>query len=415
MIQSDIPEEKGCSSAAPDNDVSKFVHAEAVEETVSPTIAAESAGHEGTTAKEDVPDASARDSVEKSASAESPKIEANTSDLSDEWNLVVVPASEGEPSIVPEKDQVSAANIPQEQVTAALLEAAKKASSGSDAETPQVVGIGVDGKPVAIADFQELQRLQEEGALKGVVEVQDGTMNMLRKGAVAALGGSMVGLGLVMIPLPVPLGVVVASSGMAMLASEFDSAREMNDKIMATTKRHWEPLRDKVIQNIEEMGGEGRPTNIEQKNEEKPGARKEEVVVGGEGTSDGIIIPILTSEEQRREEELAKQRAKAMRPPNFMDQMRLGTGRFLARHFVPLLKREKEGSDVSSIPGADITVQSDMETSSDIDQIEEAGAVETKSSGLAQASEEREREEEILSQPVAAQAKDENVNLAGSL
>jgi len=225
----------------------------------------------------------------------------------------------------------------------------------------------------------------------------------------------MVGLGLVMIPLPVPLGVVVASSGMAMLASEFDSAREMNDKIMATTKRHWEPLRDKVIQNIEEMGGEGRPTNIEQKNEEKPGARKEEVVVGGEGTSDGIIIPILTSEEQRREEELAKQRAKAMRPPNFMDQMRLGTGRFLARHFVPLLKREKEGSDVSSIPGADITVQSDMETSSDIDQIEEAGAVETKSSGLAQASEEREREEEILSQPVAAQAKDENVNLAGSL
>jgi hypothetical protein len=51
-----------------------------------------------------------------------------------------------------------------------------------------------------------------------------------RKTGVAVAGGTMVGVGLIMIPLPTPFGCVVAGSGMAVLGTEFPAAQRALDR-----------------------------------------------------------------------------------------------------------------------------------------------------------------------------------------
>ncbi|KAI2499736.1 hypothetical protein MHU86_14748 [Fragilaria crotonensis] len=51
-----------------------------------------------------------------------------------------------------------------------------------------------------------------------------------RKTGVAVAGGTMVGVGLIMIPLPTPFGCVVAGSGMAVLGTEFPAAQRVLDR-----------------------------------------------------------------------------------------------------------------------------------------------------------------------------------------
>mmetsp|Transcript_18319 Transcript_18319/g.25830 ORF Transcript_18319/g.25830 Transcript_18319/m.25830 type:complete len:272 (-) Transcript_18319:251-1066(-) len=55
-------------------------------------------------------------------------------------------------------------------------------------------------------------------------------IDMARKAGVAVGGGAMVGLGLVMIPLPTPFGCVVAGAGMGVLAKEFPAAQQVIDQ-----------------------------------------------------------------------------------------------------------------------------------------------------------------------------------------
>lgn len=50
-----------------------------------------------------------------------------------------------------------------------------------------------------------------------------------RKAGVAVAGGAMVGIGVVMIPLPTPFGFVVAGAGMAVLGTEFPAAQKALD------------------------------------------------------------------------------------------------------------------------------------------------------------------------------------------
>jgi Putative transmembrane protein (PGPGW) len=52
----------------------------------------------------------------------------------------------------------------------------------------------------------------------------------VRKTGVAVAGGTMVGVGLIMIPLPTPFGCVVAGSGMAVLGTEFPAAQRVLDR-----------------------------------------------------------------------------------------------------------------------------------------------------------------------------------------
>ena len=54
-----------------------------------------------------------------------------------------------------------------------------------------------------------------------------GPENWFRKTSVAVAGGTMVGVGLVMIPLPTPFGAVIAASGMSVLGTEFPAAQRV--------------------------------------------------------------------------------------------------------------------------------------------------------------------------------------------
>jgi hypothetical protein len=52
----------------------------------------------------------------------------------------------------------------------------------------------------------------------------------LKKAGVAVSGGAMVGVGLIMIPLPTPCGALVAGAGMAVLGTEFPQAQRVLDR-----------------------------------------------------------------------------------------------------------------------------------------------------------------------------------------
>ena len=77
--------------------------------------------------------------------------------------------------------------------------------------------------------------------------------NLIKKGAVAVAGGTMVGVGLVMIPLPTPFGAVIAGSGMAVLGTEFEAVQQTNQRMVNT-----------MIQAIEEQQDQDENNNQEQ-------------------------------------------------------------------------------------------------------------------------------------------------------
>jgi len=58
--------------------------------------------------------------------------------------------------------------------------------------------------------------------------------SFVRKTATAVAGGAIVGIGLVMIPLPTPCGAVVAGCGMAVLGTEFPAAKRVLGKACNT-------------------------------------------------------------------------------------------------------------------------------------------------------------------------------------
>mmetsp|Transcript_20149 Transcript_20149/g.30653 ORF Transcript_20149/g.30653 Transcript_20149/m.30653 type:complete len:401 (+) Transcript_20149:180-1382(+) len=60
-------------------------------------------------------------------------------------------------------------------------------------------------------------------------------MDIARKAAVGVVGGTMTAVGLVMIPLPTPFGAVIATSGIAVLGTEFEQAHVVNQRMMDAT------------------------------------------------------------------------------------------------------------------------------------------------------------------------------------
>ncbi len=78
-------------------------------------------------------------------------------------------------------------------------------------------------------------------------------MKIIRKGAVAAVGGTMVGVGLIMIPLPTPFGAVIASSGMVVLGTEFEGAKEMHERIIVMSKETVKNAKAHIVRTIESM------------------------------------------------------------------------------------------------------------------------------------------------------------------
>ena len=58
----------------------------------------------------------------------------------------------------------------------------------------------------------------------------------VRKAGVAVVGGTTVAVGIVLIPLPGP-GTLIAAGGLAILATEFDSAQRRLDQIKDGVRR----------------------------------------------------------------------------------------------------------------------------------------------------------------------------------
>jgi Putative transmembrane protein (PGPGW) len=74
-----------------------------------------------------------------------------------------------------------------------------------------------------------------------------------RKTGVAVAGGTMVGVGLIMIPLPTPFGCVVAGSGMAVLGTEFPAVQRVLDR---TCKKVADAIEDSSRDDTKDEGEE---------------------------------------------------------------------------------------------------------------------------------------------------------------
>ena len=231
---------------------------------------------------------------------------------------------------------------------------------------------------------------------KDAGEQKTGIVKTLKKGAVAAVGGSMVGLGLVMIPLPTPFGAVVASSGLAVLGTEFDEAKELNDKLVGGAKRHLNKARDKVVKGIEKMNkdddddAEGSSSSVNNQSvnssdkvtETDSGETGNVIKVNaadalgndggniessssddsensGSGTESPPVWLHMNPVERERQEKLAKQKYKRDRQTTY-EQVKEGmtkrTGKFLSKTLLPLIKKTEKDKKVASETDIDPTL-----------------------------------------------------------
>jgi hypothetical protein len=212
-------------------------------------------------------------------------------------------------------------------------------------------------------DFQSQRRLEQQQALEeSAEEVREeepveSSFNMMRKGAVAALGGTMVGLGLIMIPLPIPLGVVVASSGMAVLGAEFESARKMNDKILDTTKTHMNSARDRAIRSIQSMEDDKEDKDTENGDSSVSSPRSQQDDEEPEPPISPSSSLYMNPKERERQEQLlaakklakekARRRNQTTSTATYAQCLQRRTGSFLSRRVLPLLKQNNLASLVA--------------------------------------------------------------------
>ncbi len=213
---------------------------------------------------------------------------------------------------------------------------------------------------------------------------RDNPLKMLKKGAVAAVGGSMVGLGLVMIPLPTPFGAVVASSGLAVLGTEFKEAGDLNDRLIDGAKGHLSKARDSIVKGIESMNGDELDEDIPEsltnstlnsndnsaENEDDEGGtivkvnaaktlgsdRNTEATVAedGENTENGNTTetpPVwlhMNPIERQRQERLAKQKYRRDRQTSYeqaKEAITKRTGKFLSKNLLPFIKKAEPSED----------------------------------------------------------------------
>ena len=185
---------------------------------------------------------------------------------------------------------------------------------------------------IASLDFQTQRRIEQEKALSDAKKEVIEPLKMIKKGVVATIGGTMVGVGLVMIPLPTPFGAVVASSGLAVLGTEFDGAKELNDKLLDGAKGHLENARDKVVRSIESM-------DCDSSDDEEEESAKEE------SEESPQWLRSMNPAERQRQIKVMKEKYRQENQSNLgkmKESMTRSTGSFLSRHLLPLLKTTKE-------------------------------------------------------------------------
>jgi len=202
-------------------------------------------------------------------------------------------------------------------------------------------------------------------------------LNMIRKGAVAAVGGTMTAVGLVMIPLPTPFGAVIASSGLAVLGTEFDEAKELNDRLIEGAKGHLNNAREALVNGIESMDQDvcnandrGSSTShlLTDSSEKEVGGEANAVVkvtasasFGNDGCDDdgsgsNKNSPMwlhMNASERDRQERLAKEKYRRECQTSYeqtREYITKKTGRFLSRNVLPLIKnKDEQTTGVASI------------------------------------------------------------------
>jgi len=209
---------------------------------------------------------------------------------------------------------------------------------------------------------EEVEKVPPEVPAPAPVELEP--MDMIRKGAVAAVGGTLTAVGLVMIPLPTPFGAVVASSGLAVLGTEFDEAKELNDRLIDGAKGHLSNARAAIVRGIERMDpgelddevdsdsdSDNRDSDDDKKEAVQPvsadSARSDnnEGNTSGDGenkSNDKSANPIV----QDRQEQMQKSYEQTR------EYITKRTGKFLSRNVLPLLK-EKSPADEQETTAAE--------------------------------------------------------------
>ena len=74
----------------------------------------------------------------------------------------------------------------------------------------------------------------------------------MRKAQAVLKGGAMFGVGLVMIPLPVPMGVVVAGAGLSVLGKEFPVVQDFLDQTRGAISGVWAKKKEPTVVVVEE-------------------------------------------------------------------------------------------------------------------------------------------------------------------
>ncbi|CAJ1954628.1 unnamed protein product [Cylindrotheca closterium] len=209
--------------------------------------------------------------------------------------------------------------------------------------------------PVDIASQRRMEQEEEiKTSAKEVIE----PMKLFRKGATAVVGGVTVAVGLVMIPLPTPMGCVVASSGMAILGSEFEGAKEMNDRMIEKSKTHLGNARDKAIAKIESMhsNDDTDDDSVDSEEEESPAWLKN-----------------MNEAERKRQRKLMKQKYRDETIPKneqFKEYVTKRTSSFLNRSILPALHKtrdwgkEEKGTDKPAEGASENTEQKEVGTTS---------------------------------------------------
>ena len=233
------------------------------------------------------------------------------------------------------------------------------------------------------------------GVGTGVSSSMQRPLKMLRKGATAVVGGTMVGVGLVMIPLPTPFGAVVASGGLAVLGTEFTEAKELNDRLIVGAKGHFNTARNALVKGIEGMdkkdtsaasagaGGDIPSTNntISKSLSEKDEAEGANTVIklsaststsfGGDdgnengnsnskgsddnnedSTDDSPLWLHMNPIELERQEKLAKDKYRRENQTYYeqtKENFTKRTGKFLSRNILPLIKKKEVGEKTEDI------------------------------------------------------------------
>ena len=230
------------------------------------------------------------------------------------------------------------------------------------------------------------------GVGTGVSSSMQRPLKMLRKGATAVVGGTMVGVGLVMIPLPTPFGAVVASGGLAVLGTEFTEAKELNERLIVGAKGHFNTARNALVKGIEGMdkkdtsaagaGGDISSTNntISKSSSEKDEAEGANTVIklsasstsfGGDdgnengnsnskgnddnnegSTDDSPLWLHMNPIELERQEKLAKDKYRRENQTYYeqtKENFTKRTGKFLSRNILPLIKKKEVGEKTEDI------------------------------------------------------------------